>query len=41
MGYAVFHASKGSGAGGKLGAHIDRDESQKQDITLYKVISFF
>jgi len=30
MGYAVFHASKGSGAGGKLGAHIDRDESQKQ-----------
>ena len=30
MGYAVFHASKGSGTGGKLGAHIDRDESQKQ-----------
>lgn len=30
MGYAVFHASKGSGKGGKLGAHIDRDESQKQ-----------
>ncbi len=30
MGYAVFHASKGSGGGGKLGAHIDRDKSQKQ-----------
>lgn len=30
MGYAVFHASKGKGTGGKLGAHIDRDESQKQ-----------
>lgn len=30
MGYAVFHASKGSGTGGKLGAHIDRDQSQKQ-----------
>lgn len=30
MGYAVFHASKGSGGGGKLGAHIDRDKTQKQ-----------
>jgi len=30
MGYAVFHATKGSGGGGKLGAHIDRDKSQKQ-----------
>src|SRR5690606_29455287 len=30
MGYAVFHASKGKGTGVKLGAHIDRDESQKQ-----------
>lgn len=30
MGYAVFHASKGTGGGGKLGAHIDRDKSQKQ-----------
>ncbi|MEN5059089.1 MobV family relaxase [Sphingobacterium kitahiroshimense] len=30
MGYAVFHATKGSGAGGKLGAHIDRDQSQAQ-----------
>lgn len=30
MGYAVFHATKGSGSGGKLGAHIDRDPSQKQ-----------
>lgn len=30
MGYAVFHATKGSGGGGKLGAHIDRDQSQAQ-----------
>jgi len=30
MGYAVFHATKGSGGGGKLGAHIDRDKKQKQ-----------
>jgi len=30
MGYAVFHATKGSGGGGKLGAHIDRDKTQKQ-----------
>lgn len=30
MGYAVFHATKGSGGGGKLGAHIDRDKSQAQ-----------
>lgn len=30
MGYAVFHATKGSGGGSKLGAHIDRDMSQAQ-----------
>jgi len=30
MGYAVFHASKGSGLGNKIGGHIDRDENQKQ-----------
>ena len=30
MGYAVFHATKGNGGGSKLGAHIDRDISQKQ-----------
>lgn len=34
MGYAVFHASKGSGGGVKLGAHIDRDKSQKQTFKL-------
>jgi len=30
MGYAVFHPSKGKGNGNKLGAHIDRDDSQSQ-----------
>lgn len=30
MGYAVFHATKGSGNGNKLGAHINRDASQSQ-----------
>ena len=32
MGFAVFHASKGKSSGSSLGAHIDRDEKQKQSF---------
>ena len=32
MGFAVFHASKGKSSGASLGAHIDRDQAQKQSF---------
>lgn len=32
MGFAVFHASKGKSSGSSLGAHIDRDQAQKQSF---------